>query len=115
MLCYRCEHRAKFLEEYSKQKLSGKTNEKIEDFFISRPRYECGMIESSVNSCYLFKPVKPIFIKPQDNDNRPLSLNTFSCRVNRIDNVKIEVDLKQFVYKDNTILLYWEPKKLNNE
>jgi hypothetical protein len=112
MLCYRCEHRAKFLEEYSKQKLSGKTNEKIEDFFISRPRYECGMIESSVNSCYLFKPVKPIFIKPQDNDNRPLSLNIFSCRVEKVDDIKVELELKGEVI-NNSVIYYWVPK--NNE
>ncbi len=41
MLCFRCEHRAKYFEE-------GHT-----------PRYECGLPEGSKAVCYMYKPVKP--------------------------------------------------------
>lgn len=103
MLCYRCEHRAKYLEEYSKNKYSDK------DIHIPRPRFECGNIESSVMGCYMFKPVQPINIKPREGDDRPLSLNIFSCRVERVDDIKVELELKAEKI-NNSIIHYWVPK-----
>jgi len=53
-LCYRCEHRAMFLEgEY-------------------RPRHECGLITSAVENCYMYRPTRPMIIKKQKGDKRVL-------------------------------------------
>ena len=62
-LCYRCEYRARFLENGT------------------RPRFECGEIDSAVNGCYMFKPVKPMILKRRDGDKRPVTLNILSGRV----------------------------------
>lgn len=54
MLCFRCEYRANFLE-------NGRG-----------PRYECGQIESSNGSCYMYKPCYPIVLGKDDvGDPRP--------------------------------------------
>ena len=53
MLCFRCEHRAKFLEGGG------------------QPRCECGDIEKSNIGCYMFKPCKPIIMEKQEGDPRP--------------------------------------------
>lgn len=92
MLCFRCEERAKFHE-------TGHA-----------PRYECGEIDKAVNGCYMFKPVKPIVIKPRKGDERPLSLNMLSCRVERVDQ---EIDLKLDAYEEEKgILFCWIPKEI---
>lgn len=90
-LCFRCEYRAQFLE-----------NDR-------RARYECGEIESSVFGCYMFKPVRPITIKPRNGDPRPLALGLLSCRVERVEE---DPDLiLTSLINDEGILVYWEPNK----
>ena len=90
-LCFRCEYRAQFLEDKR------------------QPRFECGMIESSVMGCYMFQPVKPICIKPREGDDRPLSLNILSCRVERTEN---KPNLQLFtIQNENDTLIYWKPKE----
>ena len=75
-LCYRCEHRARFLE-------NGR-----------RPRYECGEVDSAVDGCYMFRPVKPLVLGVRENDVRPVTLNIFSGRV---EGVRIaDVELRDF-------------------
>ena len=44
-LCFRCEHRALFLEDGY------------------QPRCECGNVKVQVCSCYMFKPCRPIVTK----------------------------------------------------
>lgn len=53
MLCFRCEHRAKFLETGH------------------GPRYECGVIENSNIGCYMFMPCKPVIMTKNKGDKRP--------------------------------------------
>ena len=90
-LCFRCEYRARFLEEgYG-------------------PRFGCKVIESAVIGCYMFQPVKPICIKPREGDNRPMSLNYFSSRVERVD-ASPELELKG-EETENGMLVYWKPKE----
>jgi hypothetical protein len=64
-LCHRCEHRAKYLEDYerAKQKLieQGRRDE-IPNLFVHRPRCECGL-DQAVHSCYMYQPVKPLVIE----------------------------------------------------
>ena len=92
MLCFRCEHRAKFHE-------AGHA-----------PRHECSLINSAVSGCYMFKPVKPIVIKHRKGDDRFLSLNIFSCRVERVNDVKVELELQGEQINDS-VIFYWVPKK----
>ena len=51
-LCFRCEHRARYLE----------TNQ--------RPRLECSLTDKSVYSCYMYRPVKPVILEKNKNDRR---------------------------------------------
>lgn len=57
-LCYRCEHRARFLET-------------MNDKYQPRPRYECGDIQSDKAGCYMYKPVTPPILTPDIDDPRP--------------------------------------------
>ena len=69
MLCYRCQHRVNFLENGS------------------RPRYECGEIQSSKYICYMFKPIAPVVLTPNEGDDRPIGGPTMiSARVHWADN-----------------------------
>jgi hypothetical protein len=55
-LCFRCEHRALYLQEKR-----------------HRPRLECGMAECAVRSCYMYLPVKPLVLEKSDKrDPRPM-------------------------------------------
>ena len=94
MLCFRCEHRAKYLEEYTVNKN------------VYAPRAECYQTGQCVISCYLFQPVKPISIKPIDGDVRPLSLNILSCRIKRVDAPELELTTKQ---TGESYIVYWQP------
>lgn len=53
-LCYRCEHRAVFLETGD------------------RPRFECGMERSASPACYMFLPCKPIAVAAIEGEKRPM-------------------------------------------
>lgn len=88
-LCFRCDYRADFLE-------TGRT-----------PRFECGVIESAVCGCYMFLPVKPIVIKKRDGDPRPITLDYFSGRVERVNIPNLSIQHKII---DNGMIVYWEPK-----
>ena len=69
MLCYRCEHRLRFLE-----------------YKQPRPRYQCGTVEESVGSCYMFAPQRPIVVERNDEeDPRPLSAGYMSCRYHMVE------------------------------
>jgi hypothetical protein len=62
-LCYRCEHRAEYL------------NDKLntgENGYARRPRYECGL-SISVHSCYMYRPVRPYILKPNEGETRGLT------------------------------------------
>ena len=94
-LCFRCEYRARYLEEGS------------------GPRFECKVLEMSVVGCYMFQPVRPICIKPREGDNRPLLLNYFSARVERVD-VSPELELRGEETKEG-ILVYWKYNDYNGQ
>lgn len=55
-LCFRCEHRARHLQDKTYQ-----------------PRCECGMTMCAVWSCYMYQPVKPLVLEKSDKrDPRPM-------------------------------------------
>lgn len=55
-LCFRCEHRARHLQDKTYQ-----------------PRCECGMTTCAVRSCYMYQPVKPLVLEKSDKrDPRPM-------------------------------------------
>lgn len=93
-LCFRCEYRAKFLE------------------YGNGPRNECKSPEISVCGCYMFLPVQPILIRKREGELRPMTLNYFSGRVERI-NVP-ELTLQHNVTEDG-IIVYWTPKEKSND
>jgi len=77
--CFRCNNRAVYLEEGH------------------APRHECKQIESSVQGCYCFKPVKPVIQQLRDNDPRPPFLP--SMIAGRTDCVGVYEDVKISVEK----------------
>ena len=91
MLCFRCEHRAEFLE--------GKR----------RPRYECGLVTQSKHTCYMFKPCKPVVLEKSDKKDfrPPLVGDLFSCRSKAVklrDNVKLTINNLD----DDTYVFEWK-------
>lgn len=61
-LCYRCEHRAEFMENGT------------------GPRAECKMKDMSVHSCYMYKPVRPLVLTNNEGDSRPPAGSIISAR-----------------------------------
>ena len=62
-LCYRCEHRATFLERGH------------------GPRYECHLANSSRAACYCYLPVRPcVLAKLNESDPRPAGSGLFAAR-----------------------------------
>jgi hypothetical protein len=89
-LCYRCDYRAVYLE--TKQ----------------GPRSEC-KDKGAVCSCYMYMPVKPVELRPNENDNRPMfSGAILSARAKGVRIAEVELKLKK--YKRESVI-YWVPKK----
>ena len=87
-LCFRCEHRARFLE------------------MGDRPRYECGNVESCMHGCYMYLPVKPVILKQDEDDNRPqFGPVWFSSRSRYVGLPNMKLSLK---HSDSGNLLYWD-------
>jgi len=95
-LCFRCEHRAKFLEKGI------------------RPRYECGEIEDSKFSCYMFKPVKPVVTAKLGDDDRPKYAGSLFSARSRFVEVAQDVGL-EIEETDTGDYIYWAPKQKEME
>jgi len=92
-LCFRCEHRARFMETGS------------------GPRCECQDREKAVYSCYMYMPVKPIITKRNDGDKRPqFSGYALSARSHYVRVAEGKLAMKR--YKDGNAL-YWELKVIS--
>lgn len=90
-LCFRCEHRARFLEG------------------TGRPRHECGSIEVAKFRCYMYKPVLPVILENDKNDPRPGYGGYFGCRQTAIGLADMDLELK--IIGDNASYAYYIPKK----
>lgn len=94
-ICYRCEHRAKYMESQI------------------APRFECQQPQSSVCSCYMYTPVKPVILAVNKGDNRPQFTGAaFSARSHGVC-VAEEVVLKLKTYSNGNVI-YWVPKEIKN-
>jgi hypothetical protein len=89
-LCYRCDHRALFLET------------------DIQPRCECGDVERSVHSCYMYRPVKPVTVSRNKGDSRPLIPGLFSARFHKCAESRVELCMKQ---EPKGYLIYWAPRE----
>lgn len=91
-LCYRCEHRARFLE-------TGRG-----------PRWECQQPERSVSGCYMYQPVRPVVLKRNKGDKRPQfgpwMVSARSSFVRLWDEAVLHVSKR----KDGNAI-YWAPKR----
>jgi len=89
-LCYRCEHRAQYLEAGH------------------RPRHECGEIQMGKYSCYMYLPIKPVILTKNEDDDRPqFAGSLFSARSYLSEREPdLKIHLKE--YKDGA-MLYWKP------
>ena len=91
-LCWRCQNRVNFIE------------------YHARPRNECGLVHMSVESCYMFQPVKPIVVeKSFKDDTRPISGSMMGSRMSMS---KRQPALKAKLWTvGKQILLGWVPEK----
>ncbi len=93
--CYRCEYRARFLEDGS------------------RPRYECGAITTSKIACYMYKPCMPIILKQADKtDKRPWPDSGLIAARSEVVRVTDERDVRLRVkmLSKNQAIFLWETK-----
>ena len=97
-LCFRCEHRARFLD--------AKANK---DTHCPRPRHECGDIETSKCACYMFTPCFPVVTEPNPSDTRPrLSSPMLSSREYAVRVMEREELTGTIIYQnENQIALGW--------
>lgn len=93
-LCFRCEFRAQYHETgYG-------------------PRSECKNIFNGCWSCYMYRPVKPIALKGQEGDTRPLlGPWMISSRVVRDNDAEPDMKLDIKYCKKKSFVLYWKPKE----
>jgi len=93
-LCYRCEHRARFLETGD------------------HPRFECGMEKMASHSCYMFMPCKPIAVGPIKGEKRPIFAGwMFAGRIQSYGLVADErIRLKLIDLGDGKVSAVWTTK-----
>jgi len=92
-LCHRCEHRVNHLETLT-----------------STPRYECSDIKNSVYSCYMYKPVIPVRLIPNSEDNRPVFGPAMICA--RMHSTELSKGKIKVIPQNNGYVMYWHPEKL---
>ena len=80
-LCFRCHHRARFLESGGAE----------------RPRYECGDVQMGVHNCYMYRPPKPLLLRPASGDRRPFGGPAMiAARMNAVGEAKGEWVFRRF-------------------
>ena len=107
MLCFNCEHRARYLRD--KMDMTKR--------YARRPRVQCGNPRSSVGSCYMFRQVAPLIIAKDESEKqlaketgveRPMHGPTIiSARCGFVRFPAVVPKVKE--YKDG-VMLYWVPK-----
>jgi len=89
-LCFRCEHRAVFHESNI------------------APRVECGS-KIAVHSCYMYRPVVPLVLAPQDRkDKRPFLGPAMIA--SRTVSIGVSQGSYRYVLQGDGIVVYWKPK-----
>lgn len=89
-LCHRCEWRAQHRE------------------LGHAPRYECGT-RGAVWSCYMYKPVCPIIIQKNDDDQRDMfAPYMVSARSHRVGLAEENMDI-DVMKLDSGYVMYWKP------
>jgi len=90
-LCFRCEHRAEFLETGN------------------RPRYECGDPTMNCLGCYMYLPVKPVVLEKLDpNDPRPQFSAPFISARSKFVAIAKNLSLSRYVHGEESTP-YWIP------
>ena len=90
-LCFRCEHRVKFLEKGL------------------RPRFECGETDNAVVGCYMYSPVKPVVLQVNEGDERPpVGPNMITARSHGIGILNCEATV---ISEDDIFSIYYVPKE----
>jgi len=89
MLCTRCEHRAAFYE------------------IATGPRYECQDITTSVISCYMYLPVRPVVLKKLKGDKRPIDAGWLFAA--RLEGTRLDSSLRLITRIENNgeIVKFW--------
>ena len=120
-LCHRCDHWARFLE--------GKGRPRFECGDVVHSCHECngtgeykdkkctncngsGYILNTKHSCYMYKPVQPIVIAKDKDDNRPqFAGSIISARSHGVELADMNITLQEY---SNGNAIYWTPKKKDN-
>ena len=95
-LCFRCEHRAKYLELLH-----------AHDYAFG-PRCECKDPTYSAYSCYMFKPCKPVVTAPTNaNDERPRFAGAMLSSREEFVRILDEAELDIIYHEGNEVALGW--------
>jgi len=89
-LCFRCEHRALWMETKSR-----------------RPRCECGDEKSSRYSCYMYQPVVPLVLEKDKGESRALGIGW--ALTGRGHAVGLPVVIPHLKTKGKSVLIYNVP------
>lgn len=96
-LCFRCEHRAEFLED----SLHGEKHPR-------RPRMECGDVFNSKTGCYMFKPCKPVVtVSTNSEDIRPRFGPAFLSKREYAKRILDEATLTIIYHNGEEVALGW--------
>jgi hypothetical protein len=90
-LCYRCEHRANFFETGS------------------RPRCECGDVQTTKAGCYMYRPVRPVTLAPAKDDPRPQFGPAMLSSRSYVAKTQIPMRATLSTCGDESVI-YWKPK-----
>lgn len=101
MLCFRCEHRARFLDAVAKGE------------HPPRPRFECGEVSSSKCGCYMFLPCLPVLVVKDNNDPRgAFDMPMIAARVHAVRVMeREEVKLVAIHEKNGELAVSWKSKQ----
>lgn len=97
-LCFRCDHRASFLETGH------------------GPRYQCGEVQKSVVMCYTYMPVRPVVNTADMHDKdhpgpfAPAIMRT-RWSATRVAEEGEEIDSSLHMLSPDSWVVYWRPRK----
>lgn len=97
-LCFRCECRAAYLESVKRGK-------------PGQCRPQCSDVDQSIDSCYMFVPVKPVVTVPIDQNGKWMRFGSLVVPIDKKADTIAECTLLAREVGKDRVLFYWEPKK----
>jgi len=97
-LCFRCEYRAMFLESVKHGK-------------PGQVRPQCSDVDQSIDSCFMFAPVKPVSTVPIDPNGKWMRFGPLVVPIDKKADTIPECTLEANEIGKDRVVYYWKPKK----